>query len=253
MNHYVFSGKILPERAIVNIPPIEINMEATDAGISGTVIVSIVVSQVSIVFNTNSESDIFTLRNYVESTLRTLVDTYGYLSGRGYDVEITSALNDKGGYTVFGVGIGELENAQNERPLSFQQLLTVMNKSTHYHRALGDLRESIRSPHDTGFFCYRAVECIRQHFKENNDGANDKMSWIRLKESLLIDITWIKKIQQFADPVRHGDTLYISEKNRLLVMQHAWKVVDRFCVYVYNNFEPISEDEFSLLKYDEII
>lgn len=246
MNSYIFSGKVLPERANVNVTPIEIKMDAIDAGISGIAIISIAVSQISVVFNTKNDSDLGTLKNYAEYLVRNLVDAFGYLSGRGYDIEITSVVNHEGKYTVFGVGIPELEESQNERPLSFQQLLTVMEKSQHLHLALGDLREAIRSPLDTGFFCYRAVESIRQYFKK--EGDNESKSWENLRKSLLIDRSWIDKIKPFADPARHGDTRYISGKDRILIMQHTWKLIDRFCIFVYRDFKPLSEDEFDWLK-----
>ena len=246
MGIYTFNGKILPERANVSISPLNINMEAIDTDISGTATIYIFVSQVSIILNTNSDSDLPTLKNYMEYLVRTYIDAYGYLSGRGYDVEITSVVNPEGNYTVFGVGIPELEESQNDRPLSFQQLVTAMSKSYHLHRALGDLREAIRSPLDTGFFCYRAIESIRQNFKkEDNDDAK---SWENLRKSLLIDRNWIDQVKKFADPVRHGDTTYISGEDRILVMQHAWKVIDRFCLYVHRDFNDLSENEFDLLK-----
>src|SRR5665648_1082519 len=93
MNKYVFSGKVLPERATIGITVNGIKIDAIDAGISGTVNVSIIASQVSVIINTNSDSDIWTLKNYVEYLVRSLVDAIGYLYGRGYDVEITSVVN----------------------------------------------------------------------------------------------------------------------------------------------------------------
>lgn len=249
MNSFIFSGKVLPERANVNITPLEIKMEAIGSGISGTAIISIAVSQVSVVFNTNSDSDLMTLKNTVESLVRNLVDAYGYLSGRGYDIEITSVVDPEGRHTVFGVGISELEKSQKERPLSFQQLLTAMEKSQHLHHALGDLREAIKSPSDTGFFCYRAIESIRQHFKIK-ENTNDKLSWEFLKKSLLIDRSWMDVVKKFGDSARHGEISNISGKNRILVMQHTWKIFDRFCVYVYRDFKQLPEDEFNLLKED---
>lgn len=246
MGIYTFSGKVLPERTNVSIPTIELNMKAIGTNISGTATIYILLSQVSVILNTNSDSDLPTLKNYMEYLIRTYIDAYGYLFGRGYDVEITSAINPEGNYTVFGVGIPELEESQNDRPLSFQQLVTAMNKSYYLHRALGDLREAIRSPIDTGFFCYRAIESIRQNFKkEENDDAK---SWVNLRKSLLIDRSWIDKVKKFADPVRHGDATYISGEDRILVMQHAWKVIDRFCLYVHKDFNDLSNSEFDLLK-----
>ena len=246
MNSYMFSGKVLPERANVEIRLPEFKMDAIDAGISGTVIVTIIASQVSVVINTNSDSDIWTLKNYIEYIVRSLVDAFGYLSGRGYDVEITSVVDHEDKYTVFGVGIHELEKSYKDRPLSFVQLLTAMEKSQNLHRIIGDLREAIRSPHDAGFHCYRAIESIKMSFME--EGDSDTKGWENLRKSLRIDRSWIDQVKKFADPVRHGGTIYISGDDRIVILQHTWKLIDRFCIYVYRNFKQLSEDEFDLLK-----
>lgn len=249
MSTYIFNGKIMPERANVNVSVLQIQMEAKDIGVSGEAIVSIGASQVSVVTKTTDKNvGLLTLKNYVEYLVRTVVDAYGYLSGRGYDVEIISGVDPDGKQTVFGVGIPELEEARNERPLSFSELLKVMEKSRHLHRALGDLREAIRSPWDTGFFCYRAVECIRQSFVKDEDGDRKELSWKRLRNALRIDRSWLKELEKFALPQRHGVTPYMSGRDRVSTMQHAWKVIDRFCVYVHGGFIPLSGSEFDRLK-----
>ncbi len=250
MNTYTFSGKVLPERANMSITrPLPIAMEAKDAGISGAGAISILVSQISVVFNTeDSNVDLPTLKNYVEGIVRNLVDAYGYLSGRGYDIEITSVVDPAGMQTVFGVGVGALEQTQSERPLSFQDLKDVVFKSQELRRALSDLREAIRSPLDTGFFCYRAIECIRQSFRQAEDGDKDGPSWGRLRDMLRVDRSWIEVVKKSADPQRHGGTPYMSGEDRVSAMLHAWKVVDRFCIYVRRGFNPLPEDEFTVLK-----
>jgi hypothetical protein len=248
MNTYIFSGKVMPERANVNISALLVKMQAKEAGVSGEATVSVEASQISVVLNTKDMNpDLPTLKNYVEYLIRTIIDAYGYLSGRGYDVEVTSVVDPEGKQGVFGVGIRELEKAEKERPLSFQELLQVM-KSPYLCRALGDLRESIRSPMDSGFFCYRAAECVRQSFREEEDGDDSKPSWERLRNALRIDKSWIEKLKKFADPQRHGATPYMSGEERVSAMQHAWKVVDRFCVYAHQGFKPLSEKDFNMLQ-----
>lgn len=246
---YIFSGKVMPERANVSVDATRVNIKAIDAGFSGEAIVSISFSQVSVKLSTTDiDVGLFTLKNYVEYLVRALVDAYGYISGRGYDVEITSVVDPNGEQVVFGVGIKELEKAEDERPLSFSEVLSVMSKSPHLHRALGDLREAIRSPFDTGFFCYRAVECLRQSFRKEEDGDNRKPSWERLRSALRIDQSWIDAIKRFADPQRHGSPAYMSGGDRVSVMQHVWRMIDRFSIYVKRDFTPLPEGEFDILK-----
>ena len=145
MNVFGFSGKVMPERANVNISPLQVQVDWEYAGIAGEAIISVGASQVSVLFKPSGDKvDLPTLRNYVENLVRALVDGYGYISGRRYDVEITSVLDPNGSQMVFGVGIPELEKSQNERPLSLQQLVQAINKSPLVlPRALGDLREAI--------------------------------------------------------------------------------------------------------------
>lgn len=250
MSTYIFSGKVMPERAAVDVSaPIQLQVQAKDAAISVEAIISIGVSQVSVLVKTKDENvDLPTLKNYVEYLVRAEVDALSYLWGRGYDIEITSAVDSNGKQVVFGVGIPELEKTQSERPLSLKALWEVVYRSEHLRRALGDLREAIRSPLDTGFFCYRAVECIRQSFRKEEDGDDDRLSWERLRNALRIDRSWIEELKKFANPQRHGDTPYMSGGDRVSAMQCAWKVIDRFCVYAHRGFKPLSENEFDILK-----
>lgn len=106
------------------------------------------------------------------------------------------------------------------------------------------MREAIRQPNDTGFFCYRAIESIRQHFYEPQDGKKDGPSWERLRSSLRIDRSWIGALTESyeASNQRHGKTPYMSGENRVSAMQHTWKAVDRFCLYLDNGAVQLAEE-----------
>jgi hypothetical protein len=113
MATYIFNGKVISERANVNISPVSVSLKARDAGFSGEAIVSIACSQISIKLDTTYVAvSLDTMKNYVEYLVRTLVDSYGYLSGRGYDVEITSVVDPNGQQTIFGAGIRDLKRLQ---------------------------------------------------------------------------------------------------------------------------------------------
>lgn len=253
MGTYIFTGKVLPERAAVSVTtPLQLKVQAKDADVEFKATISIAVSQVSVVVKTSEETvDIGTLRNYVEHFVRSVIDAYGYISGRGYDIETTSVIKQDGSQIVFGVEVAELEATQGERPVSFHDLCGpdgLVYRSEHLRRALADLREAIRSPLDTGFFCFRAIEGIRQSFIEDEDGTDTKPSWDRLREALRIDRSWFKEIEEFALPQRHGQMPFMSGERRVSVMRRAWKVIDRFCVYVHREFQRLQENEFELLK-----
>ncbi len=227
---YTFFGKVLPERARVGIQtdnsdPILIN------AYNYSIQISMAFSQVSAVVNSENEvQDTATLKNEVESHVRFLADLRGFTKAYGYDVEITSMVNPSGKFEVFGVGWASLTEAVGERPLQFGELISVANKSPDFRRAIADLREAIRMPWDTDFFAYRAIEKIRQAFHEPGD-TNAK-AWKRLRKSLDIERDLIEDIKNFSDPQRHGEAMGMSWEERLDVMTKAWKIVDKFTVYI---------------------
>lgn len=238
MKTYIFSGKILPERANVDVTPLEIDLSAGSANFKGKAIINISVSQISVVLNVETDIDIFTMKNAVEHTVRVLIDTYGYISGRGYDIEITSVVDPDNKQTVFGVGIPELEADQKERPLHFSETLQLALKSRQLQHAFFNLREAIRSPWDTGFFCYRAIECIRQDFKETT-GKDETKSWEKLRKNLKIEKSYFDKVIKFAFPQRHGSMPEMTGAERVELMKSAWAVVDRYALYLQNGRKPL--------------
>ena len=90
---YIFSGKVFPERADVNISQLNFIIKNEDAKIEGKVCTSIIASQIMAKFECkNKVENIYTLKNYIEDNIRLQVDILGYLIGCGYDIEITSVV-----------------------------------------------------------------------------------------------------------------------------------------------------------------
>lgn len=240
---YIFYGKVFPERANVNISTVELNMANDEAGISGTLRLTIQCSQITALFITNSEvENIFTLKNIIEDAIRLQVDILGYLFGCGYDIEVTAMVDSQGNEPiVFGVGIEELENQNDKKIEDFNKILSLFQdtKGDYLRRCLSDIREAIRMPKDTGFFCYRAIETIKQFFFKQIGTKNESESWEELRQALKIERSQIDFIKSFADPIRHGHTKYISAEDRLRVLTITWDIMDRFIEYALNGYEPI--------------
>lgn len=253
MARYIFSGRILPERVAAGIvPPQKLSIEIPDANLSFEVTISVHASQVSVIVDAASGAiDIPTVRNYVEWSVRMLFDGYGYINSLGYDVEITSVVGPNGEHTVFGVDLNTPGESESGPPVEFAELwklLTSGPESAALQRALADLREAVRKPHDTGFFCYRAVESLRQAFVEPQDGDNSKLSWERIRSALRIDRSWITLLEQFGKPQRHGETSYMSGDERIRALKRARRVVARYIEYTRGGCEPLPTADFDLLK-----
>lgn len=250
MHRYTFSGRILPERANVTLGQITFEgLHSPGTEFEGKLTVSIHASQILMHVETEEGNlDIFTLKNSLESLVKTEVDSYGYISGRGYDVEITAVVDENGSQTVFGVGMPEIEKDSPSRPFSFEKVLSLTVKSIHLRHALGDLRETIRSPFDTAFFCYRAIEDVRQHFcSDDTDDKSRRESWEKLRTFLRVERSFISKLEHIAKNQRHGQFNSMDTKERSDYVLRVWKIVDRFCIYLERKETPLSPEEFPLL------
>lgn len=246
---YHFNGKVLPERTNVNIPYTAFANLHPQTGIKFRAVVWIGASQISAnVVVENGKTDIFTLKNLVEDSIRAIVDAHGYCWGIGYDAEITSCTTPDEHHIVFGVGIGELEEDKVNRPLQPNEIIHVFAESMFLPQALADLRESIRTSY-TGLFCYRAIECVRQHFYKTEDGKERDPSWQRLRENLNLSKEWINEnIGKYGTPQRHAYDLFMSGDERVAVMKCAWQIVDRFCVFLKNGSKPLDKQSWPILK-----
>ncbi len=248
MKKYVFSGKVVPERANVTITGLEpVILLSKDFELEVKVVLSIIVSQISVHAEIiKGTPDIYTLRNYVANYVRTAVNSLGYLKGCGYDLELSSATDEAGTQTVFGVDIASIAQDENKRPVSFVELINLTLRSQELNRALADLSQAIRSSLDTGFFCFRAVESISKYFLTEGE-SNNAEGFRRMELDLNFKRSYIRLLDTFGGDQRHGETPYMSGADRENCMKTAWQIVDRFCVYLKNNDTQLDETVHPLL------
>lgn len=232
---YTFSGKVHPERANVSITEIRAQLRTSGAEIDGELRYYIALSQVTATFVCQKPvPNVFTLKNYIEDAIRVALDGLGYTLGCGYDLEVTSMIDSLGNRPViFGVGIPVLEKVAAEAGIRFEEIMELFKDSTggYLQHCLADLREAIRAPKDTGFFCYRAIESLRQFFIHEKGARDDKTSWQMFRESLNADRAEIDRIKGFADPTRHGHSVEITDAQRAEVFRLTWGLVNKFIKY----------------------
>ena len=244
---YTFSGLVHPERADVNIVLPEQIITSLDGSFSGRVALNIQRSQIGVVVRMdNPVEDIKTLKNGVRDFVKSAVDLLGYFMGCGYDVEIIQVVDDKTlRQTVFGVDVPILsayreklnESGENKFLEFFQMAATA--EGMFLRRAINDLSSAIKSPVDTGFYCYRAIETIKQYFATTIDSKSDNAIWSEMRSDLDIERSRIDFIKEFADATRHGDYRDLSEPklnptsdDRDEMFKIAWDIVFRFMEHI---------------------
>ena len=238
MREIIFSGVVHPERAQVSLS--QSTQYLTDIGGNniGTLIVEISVSQITAHLTTPREDiDLFTWRNSLQPRVEVLVDSFGFLVGSGYEIEIIKAydLNTRKDH-IYGVNIETLPACKTNDELKEKYaLISSLFKGVEgglLQRCLADLRMAIRNPYDSSLHCFRAVESIRQIYcyRQGIDPEKGRAkSWNILRDNLNIDEVQIRNnIQKFAKIIRHGGLSEFSEEERTSMLNTIWNIMHKY-------------------------
>lgn len=238
---YTFFGKVHPERCNVSISELRAQVKSLDGDVDGIVRHSISLSQVTATFECNRPvQNVYTLKNIVEEGIRVALDALGYTLACGYDLEIIQMIDSIGGPPiVFGVGISVINKSAESAGVKFENIVSTYGdtKGQYLQRCLADLREAIRAPKDTGFFCYRGIESLRQFFLQEMKAKDDRISWELLRSELAVERGDIEIVKGFADPIRHGGSGGISDEERAKVFTLTWNIVNKFIKYANRGYQ----------------
>ena len=270
MPSYTFLGTVLGAGSPIsiarvldgNLEPIVLSCMTLDGSIKFDATVRIVASHVEVVVSGECGEDHWSVGNYVDRLVRTLLDIYGYVNGQAYDLDLGHYIDhgamDSGNWVKpFRVGALDLRQTVGT---TFDELRGMVmlealpppgderkaRAAGQLTQALGDIRDAIRHPHDTAVFCFRAIEAIRQHYVEDGD-RGPRASWERMGEQLRIDECWTQDIAPARKSQAHGEGQVLSGAERAEFVRRARAVVDRFVASVRNDFNALPDD-FDILK-----
>lgn len=236
MKTYILTGRVIPERAVLDIKEIPFRIVRSDDVPEGDLFVEILKSQISARFVAAGEvKNIFTLRNTVEDAVRMLLDVAGYFHGYGYDVEIVQLMSaDSSQKQVFGIDVPALAGVCEKAGITYNDIFQAVAKADglFLRHALADVREAIKSPRDTGFFCYRAIESLKNCCAIRNGLSPDKdAAWELFRDTYSLERQRIMEIKAFADPARHGSHAQMSglgDKERADIFKTAWEIINAY-------------------------
>jgi hypothetical protein len=234
INSYLFEAVVHPERAQISLQ-FSLRFSHLTSGVEASASVSVVLNQVAVWIDSAIEWDIFDLRNVVKSVLQNELAVVGYLKGYAYEVEIRRVLNRGRGIDyVFGIDIPCI--AERNKAIELEREIAKIRGKIHdiegvyLHRCFMDLVSAMKNPDDTGFYCYRAVESLRQHCASKYNVAPEKKAeqWEKLRELAKCDEATLREIKATADPVRHGDVVRVTSDDRVRLLTKTWDVVDAY-------------------------
>lgn len=240
MSVHILTGRVLPERATIDIGQLRFQIVETSDVSQGDLSVEIVHSQIFAKFTTaGAVANIFTLRNIVEDAVRALLDIVGYVHGYGYDADIVQYIPPEEAGTssyVFGINIPAIADSCTQAGVSVDAVLAAVAKQNGYYvrQALADVREAIKNPNNTAFFCYRAIEALKNGYGHNRgESVNSDAAWERFRNHYALSKDTIMQIKSFADPIRHGnyaETPPMSDSDRATIFKDTWNIINQYVV-----------------------
>jgi len=238
MTTYLFQGLVHPERAHITLQ-CSFGFTHLTSSEEATVRISIVLNQIAVWVETRIVWDVHDLRNVVKAVVSHELEVVGYIKGLAYDVEIRRVLNPEHEVDyVFGVEIPCISDRNKDIDLA-TRATEIRNKTNgsdgvFLHRCFADLVSAMKNADDTGFYCYRAIESLRQHCIERFglDPAKKDEQWAKVRELSGCTEEILREVKAAADATRHGEVVKVTSEQRQRLFLITWDVVDGYVAAV---------------------
>lgn len=140
--------------------------------------------------------------------LRGALDSLGLFQGAALNIELTAGSVDNNAVVFQDPSKPDFALVQAARVESekLEPLIWHSFENRHLRHALADVRQALVLDDDASFYCYRAIESLRQHYLAGaeDDGAARRQSWEDLRNTLNVTETEIEPIKLAARSRRHG-------------------------------------------------
>lgn len=231
----MFQGKVLPERAILDFEVRNIRVNFAN-GKSWAISVNVILNQISMHLE-GDEADIFLLRNFALEFLSSYISILSFTHGHAYDVEITRVTTpDRSTDYVFGIETPCIAQLQKnlDSNLSFHALanLTMSEHGYFIQRFFTDFTLAMKHASDTGFYCFRGIEALRQHCAASKDleltADNKAAQWDLFRKVSSSTREEITPITEAAKTVRHGGYEEITDEMRQTLLTATWAIAQKY-------------------------
>lgn len=231
---YVFQGSILPNRANMDISD-EVKTSITRGQHQGEVTIHFEGADIIVEFDLEGDLvNILTFRNLVRNIVDSVVTPVCYLTGTNLSFELSSVRAPNEKTHTFGVSVPEVDGLDDPDSL-FGELSRIMSLydgdgGNYLRSSLRDYYLAMDSPLDTGFYCYRAIESLRQNFQTEGMSSGD--AWPVLRDRLGIDKSDIMTVKELADDRRHGDIIDVPGQDREEILNLTWDMIMKYVDYL---------------------
>lgn len=166
------------------------------------------------------------------ATVRGVLDALGYHLGAAIDIQMVSGTVDNRGFvfpTVMRPVFGTVQVPRVDGSV-LQKYVKHSIDNANLRHALGDVRQALQLDDDSAFYCYRAIESLRQHYVDGDEevGAVRAESWRRLRDALAVSREQIQAIGEAAKARRHGGADRSNPSDRVEFLTTTRQMIGRF-------------------------
>jgi len=210
-------------------------------------------SEITIDSKTDANFSLYDHRDAVVSFLGHQLSAHGFQNGLWLEAEINAVYDyDAKKWLTIDPIHPALEKIQDDLSTQKEFDITQILDQKKYialRYALRDAQLAIKYLDDTGTFCFRAIESIREFFvdQDTDNPADSKNSWIRMNRSLNLSREYTGDISKFALGPRHGSPTLTSRENKMDIVKRTWIVIDRFMIFVNQKETPLNDREYPKL------
>lgn len=226
---YIFTGVIHPQRAMLQDRSLKVYFGMLGHPGKWYFEARILCNQLVAYVTTDVYIDEYVLKSHVEGLINDELARLAFTLGYEFKLSLDRAINRESGLDrVFGIDNAYISEimAEHDFEILNQKLrsMTVNAEGTFFSRALTDLKSALSNRDDAAFYCFRALESLRNHFNFVNElTPNKDKEWVQFREFLNItreDI--ISKVKVHSDAMRHGHPVYLDEGNYKSVLTTTW-------------------------------
>lgn len=224
---------MLPERAQMSYE-FSVNINTIGGG-KGVFICSAINNQLLATMELEDDMDVMTLRNIAHNIIQSHFSLLGFYSGIFYDITINRIFNESLSINyVYGVENSDIKEIWKDQDLHLlinENLpKTFGSQGILLSRALNDLMNALRSSDDAAFYCYRAVESLKNHnsFLKEITSSKDIPQWNSFREVCCCSRADIDEIKRYADDLRHGKPVAMTAEEVKCVLLKAWDISRKY-------------------------
>ena len=237
MRKVVVTGRVIPERALVQFPTVQFRFQTPDGKGQGKICCQTSLFSCVLEFDDNIDNT-FTIDSIAKDTASNFSNLISYHIAGAYHIALDLIVDLDTGNN-YPIATREPIFPTDRQDFAFKPVddhAPVAIERRHLEslplkEALSELSLALQHPHVTQMHCRRAIEAIRWHFEESNetdDKNRESKAWEKLRESLHVERSDIEVFRDVALHQRHGritDNSWNDRKNALAI---TFEIVHRF-------------------------